>query len=92
MKLYEVQDNRLLFVFSNQEMKRIKRGILPLDCRVAKDNRQVVFSFMTEDNYPKKMKEFIELQAQKKIEKMHSDVKEHQEQEKESGTENTQTK
>lgn len=78
MKLYEMDDNRLLFVLNNKDIKAIKRSIMPTDCRVTKDNRQVVFSFISEENYPKKVKEFITARAKaindKKVEKMHEEL------------------
>jgi len=74
MKMYEMDDNRLLFVFNNKDIKSLKRSVLPLDCRLAKDNRQVVFSFISEENYPKQVKEYITARANvvnnRKVEKM----------------------
>lgn len=78
MKMYEMDDNRLLFVFNNKDMKSIKRSIMPIDCRVAKDDRQVVFSFISEENYPKKVKEYITARANavnnRKIEEMQKEL------------------
>lgn len=73
--MYEMDENRLLFVFNNKDIKALKRSIMPIDCRLAKDNRQVIFSFISEENYPKKVKEFIELRAKSQVEKMHEEFK-----------------
>ena len=69
MKLYEMSADRLLFVLNNKDIKSLKRAIVPLDCKVAKDNRQVTFSFISEEHYSKKTKEFVEQQAKLKFKK-----------------------
>ena len=76
MKLYEMSADRLLFVLSNKDMKSLKRAIVPLDCKVVKDNRQVTFSFISEEHYPKKTKEFVEQQAKLKFKKQQEREKE----------------
>ena len=75
MKMYEMANNRLLFVFNNKDIKMLKRSIVPVDCRLAKDNKQVVFSFISEENYPKKVKEYVDLRNKTQVEKAQREFK-----------------